>query len=207
MPQQALPARLPNPPPVSIHCVAGKGGVIRRVTTALNARDVRVIPIGAPSDEELAHHYLWRFWRHLSRAGQITIFYRSWYGRVLVERVEDFGTPEEYMRTYGEITHYEEQLVERGILLTKFWFHISKDEQLRRFRERHRIPHKRWKITNEDWRNRRRWNDYEPVVNEMVARTSTRCAPWVLVEANDKNFARIKVIRTLADRMARALKR
>ena len=186
---------------------SGKGGVIRRVTAALDARDVRVIPIGAPSDEELAHHCLWRFWRHLSRAGRITIFDRSWYGRVLVERVEGFAILEEYMRAYGEISHYEEQLVEHGILLTKFWLHISKDEQLRRFRERKRIPHKQWKITDEDWRNRRRWDDYELAVNEMVARTSTRRAPWVLVEANDKNFARIKVIRTLADRMARALKR
>ena len=186
---------------------SGKGGVIRRVTAALDARDVRVIPIGAPSDEELAHHCLWRFWRHLSRAGRITIFDRSWYGRVLVERVEGFATPEEHMRAYGEITHYEEQLVEHGILLTKFWLHISKDEQLRRFRERKRIPHKQWKITDEDWRNRRRWDDYELAVNEMVARTSTRRAPWVLVAANDKNFARIKVIRTLTDRMARALKR
>ena len=186
---------------------AGKGGAIRRVTSALDARDYRVIPIGAPSDEELAHHYLWRFWRHLSRAGQITIFDRSWYGRVLVERVEGFATREEYKRAYAEIINYEEQLVEHGILLTKFWLHISKDEQLRRFQERQRIPHKRWKITDEDWRNRRRWNDYELAVNEMVARTSTRRAPWVLVEANDKYFARIKVIRTLADRLARALKK
>ena len=186
---------------------AGKGGAIRRVTSALDARDYRVIPIGAPSDEELAHHYLWRFWRHLSRAGQITIFDRSWYGRVLVERVEGLATREEYKRAYAEIINYEEQLVEHGILLTKFWLHISKDEQLRWFQERQRIPHKRWKITDEDWRNRRRWNDYELAVNEMVARTSTRRAPWVLVEANDKYFARIKVIRTLADRLARALKK
>ena len=186
---------------------AGKGSAIRRVTSALDARDYRVIPIGAPTDEELAQHYLWRFWRHLSRAGRITIFDRSWYGRVLVERVEGLATPEEYRRAYAEILNYEEQLVDHGILLTKFWLHISKNEQLRRFRERQRIPHKRWKITDEDWRNRRRWNDYELAVNEMVARTSTRRAPWVLVEANDKNFARIKVIRTLADRLARALKR
>ena len=186
---------------------AGKGGAIRRITAALDARDYRVVPIGVPTDEELAHHYLWRFWRQLSRAGQITIFDRSWYGRVLVERVEGLASPEEYMRAYPEINHYEEQLVEHGIVLTKFWLHISKDEQLRRFRERQRIPHKRWKITDEDWRNRRRWSDYELAVNEMVARTSTRRAPWVLVEANDKYFARIKVVKTLADRLARALKR
>ena len=186
---------------------AGKGGVIRRVTHALDARDYAVIPIAAPTDEERAHHYLWRFWRHLSRAGRLTIFDRSWYGRVLVERVERFATPEEYTRAYGEVNHFEEQLVEHGILVTKFWLHISKAEQLRRFRERQQTPHKQWKITDEDWRNRRKWDDYEMAVNEMVARTSTRRAPWVLVEANDKNFARIKVIRTVADRMTRALKR
>ena len=186
---------------------AGKGGAIRQVTAALDARDYRLIPIGAPTDEELAHHYLWRFMRHLSRAGRITIFDRSWYGRVLVERVEGLASPEEYMRAYPEINYFEEQLVDHGILLAKFWLHISKSEQLRRFRERERTPHKTWKITDEDWRNRQRWDDYELAVNEMVARTSTRRAPWVIVEANDKNFARIKVIRTLADRLARALRR
>ena len=186
---------------------AGKGSALRRVTGALDARDYHVIPIAAPSDEERAHHYLWRFWRHLSRAGELTIFDRSWYGRVLVERVEGFATPEEYQRAYAEINHFEQQLVDRGIVLVKFWLHITKDEQLRRFRERQQTPHKRWKITDEDWRNRRRWNDYERAVNEMVARTSTRRAPWVLVEGNDKSFVRIKVLRTLADRVQRALKR
>ena len=186
---------------------AGKGGAIRRVAAALDAREYQVIPIAAPTDEELAHHYLWRFWRHLSRAGRVTVFDRSWYGRVLVERVEGLATPEEYRRAYGEINHFEEQLVDHGIVLTKFWLHISKAEQLARFRDRKRTPHKSWKITDEDWRNRRKWDDYELAVNEMVARTSTRRAPWVLVEANDKNFARIKVIRTLANRIERALKR
>ena len=186
---------------------AGKGGAIRRVTAALDAREYQVIPIATPTDEELAHHYLWRFWRHLSRAGRVTVFDRSWYGRVLVERVEALATPEEYRRAYGEINHFEEQLVDHGIVLTKFWLHISKAEQLARFRDRKRTPHKSWKITDEDWRNRRKWDDYELAVNEMVARTSTRRAPWVLVEANDKNFARIKVIRTLANRIERALKR
>ena len=166
-----------------------------------------MLPIAAPTDEELAHHYLWRFWRHLPRAGRVTLFDRSWYGRVLVERVEGFATPEQYRRAYGEINHFEEQLVDHGIVLTKFWLHISKAEQLTRFRDRKRTPHKRWKITDEDWRNRRKWDDYELAVNEMVARTSTRKAPWVLVEANDKNFARIKVIRTLANRLDLALKR
>ena len=180
---------------------AGKGGAIRRVTGSLDARDYQVIPIAAPTDEERARHYLWRFWRHLSRAGRITIFDRSWYGRVLVERVEGFATEAEYMRAYGEIDHFEEQLIGQGILLLKFWIHISKAEQLRRFRERSRTTYKRWKITDEDWRNRKRWADYTVAVNEMVARTSTKIAPWTLIEGNDKNFARIKVLRTVADRM------
>ena len=186
---------------------AGKGGAIRRVTAALDARHYRVIPIGAPTDEELAHHYLWRFMRHLSRAGRITIFDRSWYGRVLVERVEGFASREEYTRAYAEINEFEEQLVDHGILLAKFWLHISKDEQLRRFEARKRTPHKAWKLTDEDWRNRERWDEYEQAVAEMVARTSTRRAPWAPVEANDKPFARIKVIRTLADRLERALRK
>ena len=186
---------------------AGKGGAIRRITGALDARDYQVIATSAPTDEEKARHYLWRFWRHLSRAGRITMFDRSWYGRVLVERVEGFAAEDEYRRGYGEINHFEEQLVGHGILLLKFWIHITKDEQLRRFRDRKRTEYKRWKITPEDWRNRNRWGDYTGAVNEMVARTSTRVAPWTLVEGNDKNFARIKVMKTLADRMERRLKR
>ena len=185
---------------------AGKGGAIRRITAALDARDYQVIATSAPTDEEKARHYLWRFWRHLSRAGRITIFDRSWYGRVLVERVEGFATGDEYRRGYGEIRHFEEQLIAHGILLVKFWIHITKDEQLRRFRDRRRIEHKRWKITDEDWRNRGRWSDYTLAADEMVARTSTNVAPWTLVEGNDKNYARIKVIKTLADRLERRLK-
>jgi len=186
---------------------AGKGGAIRRITGALDARDYQVIPISAPTDEEKARHYLWRFWRHLSRAGRITIFDRSWYGRVLVERVEGFATEHEWRRAYSEISLFEEQLVADGILLVKFWMHITKDEQLRRFRERKRTEFKRWKITPEDWRNRGRWGDYTLAVNEMVARTSTQVAPWTLVEGNDKNFARIKVLKTLADCMEKRLKK
>ena len=186
---------------------AGKGGAIRRVTGSLDARDYQVIPIAAPTDEERSRHYLWRFWRHLSRAGRITIFDRSWYGRVLVERVEGFATEAEYMRAFGEITHFEEQLVSDGLLLLKFWIHISKDEQLRRFRERSHTSYKQWKITDEDWRNRKRWPDYTIAVNDMVARTSTQIAPWTLVEGNDKNFARIKVLRTVADRLDERLKK
>jgi len=178
---------------------AGKGGAIRRVTGSLDARDYQVIPIAAPTDEERAHHYMWRFWRYLSRRGHLTIFDRSWYGRVLVERVEGFATEAEYMRAYGEINHFEEQLVNDGILLLKFWIQISKAEQLRRFKDRSGTSYKRWKITNEDWRNRKRWEDYTVAVNDMVERTSTKIAPWTLVEGNDKNFARLKVLRTLAE--------
>jgi polyphosphate kinase 2 (PPK2 family) len=186
---------------------SGKGGAIRRVTGALDARDYDVIPVAAPSDEERARHYLWRFWRYLSRAGRMTIFDRSWYGRVLVERVEGLTSEAEYMRAYGEITHFEEQLVTHGILIVKFWIHISRDEQLRRFRDRSRTSYKKWKITNEDWRNRARWADYTIAVNDMVARTSTRVAPWTLIEGNDKNFARVKVLRTLADRLEERLRK
>jgi AMP-polyphosphate phosphotransferase len=180
---------------------SGKGGAIRRVTAALDARDYDVIPVAAPTEEALAHHYLWRFWRHLSRAGRLTIFDRSWYGRVLVERVEGFATRAEYMRAYGEINQFEEQLVAHGMLVVKFWIHVSKDEQLRRFRDRSRTSYKKWKISDEDWRNRARWADYMVAVNEMVARTSTRIAAWTLIEGNDKNFARVKVLTTLADRL------
>jgi polyphosphate:AMP phosphotransferase len=186
---------------------AGKGGAIRRVTGSLDARDYQVIPVAAPTDEERAQHYLWRFWRHLSRKGRLTIFDRSWYGRVLVERVEGFATEAEYMRAYGEINHFEEQLVNHGILLLKFWIHISKAEQLRRFRDRSNTSYKRWKITEEDWRNRKKWEDYTVAVNDMVERTSTKISPWTLVEGNDKNFARIKVLKTLADSLERRLKK
>jgi AMP-polyphosphate phosphotransferase len=184
---------------------AGKGGIIRRITAALDARDFQVIPIAAPTDEESAHHYLWRFWRHLSRAGRVTIFDRSWYGRVLVERVEGFAGEPEWRRAYSEIRDFEEQLVAHGIVLCKFWIHITKDEQLRRFEERRDTPYKRWKLTDEDWRNRERWEDYELAVNDMVERTSTRRAPWTLVEGNDKRFARLKVLSTIDDRLGAGL--
>jgi polyphosphate:AMP phosphotransferase len=186
---------------------AGKGGAIRRVTGALDARDYDVVPIAAPSDEECARHYLWRFWRRLSRAGRMTIFDRSWYGRVLVERVEGLANQAEYMRAYGEINNFEEQLVTHGILVVKFWIHISKDEQLRRFRHRSRTSYKKWKIGREDWRNRAAWADYTIAVNDMVARTSTRIAPWTLIEGNDKNFARVKVLSRLADRLEGRLRK
>jgi polyphosphate:AMP phosphotransferase len=186
---------------------AGKGGVIRRTTAALDARDYRVIPIAAPTDEERAHHYLWRFWRHLSRAGRVTIFDRSWYGRVLVERVEGFATEKEWRRAYAEINQFEDQLVSHGIVLVKYWMHVTKDEQLRRFKERQATLHKQWKLTDEDWRNRERWDAYEQAVNDMIEQTSTREAPWTLVAANDKTFARVKVLTTVCDRLERALGR
>jgi polyphosphate:AMP phosphotransferase len=184
---------------------AGKGGAIRRVASALDAREYQVIPVAAPTDEERAQHYLWRFWRHLSRSGRLTVFDRSWYGRVLVERVEGFAQDAEWQRAYDEINDFESQLLAHGVVLVKYWVHISRDEQLRRFKQRERLPHKRWKLTDEDWRNRKRWKAYESAVDDMVARTSPRQAPWTLVEGDDKNHARLKVLRTLADRLARAL--
>lgn len=184
---------------------AGKGGAIRRVTGALDARHFQVIPIAAPNDEERSYHYLWRFWRHLSRAGRLTIFDRSWYGRVLVERVEGFASEREWTRAYAEINQFEDQLVAHGIVLVKYWLHITKEEQLRRFRERERTSFKRWKITDEDWRNRKKWPPYELAVNDMIERTSTGAAPWTLIEGNDKAFARVKVLRTLNDRLLAAV--
>jgi polyphosphate:AMP phosphotransferase len=186
---------------------AGKGGAIRRVTAALDARHYQVIPIAAPTDEERAHHYLWRFWRHLPRAGRVTIFDRSWYGRVLVERVEGYAASAEWMRAYAEINDFEEQLLDHGAVLVKYWMHVSRAEQLRRFRERAGSPFKRWKITAEDWRNRKSWEAYERAVNEMIERTSTRGAPWTLVEADDKYYARIKVLETVNDRLRGAIRR
>jgi polyphosphate:AMP phosphotransferase len=184
---------------------SGKGGVIRRVTGALDARIYRVIPIAAPTDEEKAHHYLWRFWRHLPRAGNVTIYDRSWYGRVLVERVENFAQPDAWARAYSEINDFEEELTHNGIILLKFWMHIDKDEQLRRFKERENTSYKRYKITPDDYRNRDKWDQYEMAVDEMVSRTSTEYAPWHLIEANDKYYGRIKVLKTICDAYARVL--
>jgi len=140
---------------------------------------------------------MWRFWRHLPAAGRVTIFDRSWYGRVLVERVEGFASVDEWQRAYTEINDFEEQLVDHGVVLVKFWIHIAKDEQLRRFKDREETPYKRWKMTDEDWRNRKRWDEYEAAVDDMVTYTSTAFAPWTLVEGNDKRFARVKVLETL----------
>ena len=184
---------------------AGKGGAIRRVTHALQARDYQVISIAKPTDEELAHHYLWRFWRHLPRDGRVTIFDRSWYGRVLVERVEGFAREREWRRAYAEINQFEEQLTAHGTVLLKFWIHISPDEQLTRFHDRESTPYKRWKLTDEDWRNRARWSEYEVAVHDMVERTSTRRSPWTIVPGNDKRTSRVKVLRTVSEALSRAL--
>ena len=184
---------------------AGKGGAIRRLTGALDARLYHVQPVAAPTDEENVHHYLWRFWRHLQRAGRILVFDRSWYGRVLVERIEGFASEEEWRRAYAEINDFEQQLVEHGIVLFKFWMNITKDEQLARFTSREKIAYKRWKLTDEDWRNRERWDLYEHAVDDMVAKTSTLISPWTLVEGNDKKYARFKVLDTFCDKMEKAI--
>jgi len=184
---------------------AGKGSAIRRVTEAVDPRLYRIIPIAAPTDEERAHHYLWRFWRHLPPAGMVTIFDRSWYGRVLVERVEKFAAEEEWKRAYLEINDFEEQLADRDIALAKFWIHISKAEQLRRFQERQDIEFKRYKITGEDWRNRQKWGAYQQAINDMVAHTSTEFAPWTVVAGNDKHFARVQILKTLCEALEKLL--
>lgn len=184
---------------------AGKGGSIRRVTAALDARQYAVVPIAAPTEEERAQPYLWRFWRHVPRKGHVTIFDRTWYGRVLVERVEQYAPPEDWMRAYAEINDFEEQLHKGGTVIVKFWLQITKEEQLKRFKERERVGFKRYKITEEDWRNRGKWQKYEDAACDMVDRTSTDVAPWTLVEAEDKNYARIKVLRTIVERLETAL--
>ncbi|PKO86794.1 MAG: polyphosphate:AMP phosphotransferase [Betaproteobacteria bacterium HGW-Betaproteobacteria-12] len=185
---------------------AGKGGSIRRIGAAMDARQYQIIPIAAPTEEERAQPYLWRFWRHMPRTGRAAIFDRSWYGRVLVERVEGFCAEDDWLRAYAEINDFEHQLVEAGAVVVKFWLQISADEQLRRFKERQDTEFKRFKITDEDWRNREKWDDYVSAVCDMVDRTSTGQAPWTLVEANDKNFARVKVLKTVCERLEKALK-
>jgi AMP-polyphosphate phosphotransferase len=186
---------------------AGKGSTIRRITQALDARHYRVVPIAAPSDEERAQPYLWRFWRHVPRHGHATIFDRSWYGRVLVERVEKFCAEADWMRGYDEINSFEEQLAESGAIVVKFWMGITPEEQLRRFDERKATPHKQFKITEEDWRNRRKWPEYERAAADMIARTSTDVAPWHVVASDDKLFARIEVLRHLCERLEGGLRR
>jgi len=184
---------------------AGKGGAIRRVTGALDARHYQTFSVAAPTEEERAQPYMWRFWRHVPRRGGFAIFDRSWYGRVLVERVEGFCAEADWMRAYSEINDFEQELARNGTVIAKFWLAISKEEQFTRFRAREKVSFKRFKITAEDWRNRRKWSQYETAVCDMVDRTSTGPAPWTLVEANNKYYARIKVLKTLAQAVEGAL--
>jgi polyphosphate:AMP phosphotransferase len=184
---------------------AGKGGAIRRLAASLDPRGYEVVPFAAPNDVEKRHHYLWRFWRSLPKAGHLTIFDRSWYGRVLVERVEGFCTDEEWERAYREINETEKQWAESGAAIMKFWLHISAAEQLKRFHEREKDPDKRWKITPEDWRNREKWDAYKSAVDEMLLRTDKPHARWTVVEANSKLFARVKVLKTVIKTIEAAL--
>jgi polyphosphate kinase 2 (PPK2 family) len=185
---------------------AGKGGSIRRLTERIDPRGYTVHTIAAPKGEDAEKHYLYRFWRRLPVKGQIAIFDRSWYGRILVERVEGFCTAAEWQRAYSEINDFEWQLTELGTIILKFWLHISPEEQLRRFEERQQTPHKAWKLTDEDWRNRQKWDQYEHAVEDMLAQTVTAYAPWAIVPANDKRFARIKVLKTAVKRLSKELR-
>lgn len=184
---------------------AGKGGAIRRLTERLDPRGYVVHAISAPRGDDAEHPYLWRFWRRLPEAGQIAIFDRTWYGRVLVERIEGFCTEDEWRRAYREINQFERQLVDFGTILVKFWLHISEDEQLRRFEERRDTPYKTWKLTDEDWRNRDKWEPYTEAVEDMLLKTSTTVAPWTVVPANDKLHARVHVLQTVVDTLERQL--
>lgn len=184
----------------------GKGGAIKRLTQALDPRGYEVHPVSAPNDLEKSHHYLWRFWTAVPKAGHIAIFDRSWYGRVMVERLEGFCSEDEWRRAYKEINNMEECWANSGCIVLKFWMQIDKDEQERRFTERQENPDKQWKITDEDWRNRAKWDQYEVAVDEMLVRTSTTHAPWIIVEANSKYYARIKVLKTVVDAIEQYLK-
>jgi polyphosphate kinase 2 (PPK2 family) len=186
---------------------AGKGGNIKRVTERLDPRGYEVFSIAAPQGEDRVHHYLWRFWRRLIAPDekQILIFDRSWYGRVMVERIEGFCTEAEWKRAYREINEFERQLLDAGAILVKFWIHIGKDEQQRRFEDREKDDYKSWKLTQEDWRNREKWDKYERAVEDMLLKTSTLAAPWTVVEGNDKLYARVKALRTLVNTLGQAL--
>ena len=184
----------------------GKGGAIKRLTSNLDPRGYRVNPTAAPNDIEKVHHYLWRFWNSVPKAGHIAIFDRTWYGRVMVERIEGFCSEAEWRRAYQEINEMESHMANAGAVVLKFWLHIDKDEQERRFKERQANPAKQWKITDEDWRNREKWDQYEEAVNEMLIRTSTTYAPWIVVEGNDKRYARVKVLQTVVDAQEKKVK-
>jgi len=186
---------------------AGKGGNIRRLVTALDPRGYEVVPFAAPNDIERAHHYLWRFWQNIPKGGHIHIFDRSWYGRVMVERIEKFCTEAEWKRAFDEINEFEKQCTDFGVVMIKFWLQIDKDEQLKRFKMRQDTPDKLWKITDEDWRNRDKWERYHTAVDEMIFRTSTKNAPWTIVEANDKLYARIKAMNTVISAVEKKLQK
>lgn len=185
----------------------GKGGAIKRLTEKMDPRGFVVNPTAAPNDIEKSHHYLWRFWRAMPKAGHIAIFDRTWYGRVMVERIEGFCTKKEWQRAYKEINDMEKDLADAGAVVIKFWMQISKEEQENRFKARQENPLKQWKITEEDWRNREKWDQYEEAVNEMLVRTSTEYAPWVVVEGNCKYYARIKVLETAIQAIEERLKK
>lgn len=184
---------------------AGKGGAIRRITEKLDPRGFVVLTSSAPKGDEATHHYLWRFWTRLPESGQIAIFDRSWYGRVLVERVEGFASEAEWKRAYREINYFERQLVDYGTVLFKFWLHIDQEEQLRRFESRANDKLRSWKLTDEDWRNREKWDVYEEAVNDMLVKTSTISAPWTIIEGNSKPYARIKILRILVETLSEEL--
>lgn len=183
----------------------GKGGAIKRLTETMDPRGYQVNPTASPNDIEREHHYLWRFWNNMPKDGHIAIFDRTWYGRVMVERIEGFCTRAEWQRAYQEINEMEKQLCQHGAVVLKFWMQIDKDEQERRFKERMEDPRKQWKITDEDWRNRDKWEQYEKAVDEMLVRTSTTYAPWIIVEGNSKYYARVKVLRTVADALEKRM--
>jgi polyphosphate kinase 2 (PPK2 family) len=185
---------------------AGKGGVIRRVTQALEAGDYRVIPTAAPTEEERKYHYLWRFWRDMPLAGRFTIFDRTWYGRVLVERIEGFAKAAEWQRAYDEINDFEQQLIDRGYYVAKFWLHISQEEQLARFQAREQTSYKQHKITEEDYRNRERWDEYENAIDQMVLRTTAERAPWHVIPANNKLHARVATLKAINKGLSRVLR-
>jgi len=184
---------------------SGKGGAIQRLVSEIDPRHVRVAQFAAPTPDEKRHHFLWRFWPTLPGWGGMTVLDRSWYGRVLVERVEGFATDEEWKRAYAEIVDFESSLAAEGMVLVKFWMHVSPEEQLRRFEKRRDDPYKTWKLTDEDWRNRERRGDYSDAVEDMLTRTSTPTAPWHVVAGDDKRWARVDVVRTVARAMEQAL--
>jgi|SaaInlStandDraft_1057018.scaffolds.fasta_scaffold06113_2 AMP-polyphosphate phosphotransferase len=184
---------------------AGKGGAIRRITKALDSREYEILPVAAPTEEEIEHHYLWRFWKQIPSGGRLTIFDRSWYGRVLVERIEGFASEKAWHRAYEEINQFEEECVDHGMVLAKFWLHISKEEQLDRFKDREETPYKAWKLNDEDWRNRKQWNEYLKAAEDMFELTSTPRCPWTLIPANQKWTARIEVLKTVCRAMEKRL--